>query len=125
MASIGVSVKDSSLCLGLHCECGHVGHHHGYFAYHLVCGGCGRTYKVEVQALVVEAPIAADEPVLLEDKTMTDANRMLREDLLTRNEFQLVNGADLGVTWKDYTAEVLTMIRKWRAEQPAEPEARS
>jgi hypothetical protein len=46
--------KGTDVCIDLHCECGHHGHHDGDFFYYYECPSCGRKYAVGQNVKLIE-----------------------------------------------------------------------
>jgi len=45
-AKVFLQWKGTDACFDFECSCGWTGHFDGYFAYAVMCGGCGLTYEM-------------------------------------------------------------------------------
>jgi hypothetical protein len=48
-----VQLKNTEICIDLHCECGAHGHYDGYFCHEVKCKHCGKCYKVGMNVALI------------------------------------------------------------------------
>lgn len=106
MARAGMSVKDSNVCLSLDCDCGAWGHHHGYFAHTVVCGRCGKAYRVEVKAELTPVELTPSDYVLLSDETIEKINRLQATGEITPVPLD----GEIGHNWRDVAVAVAASL---------------